>query len=298
MQHLQNNDLRKVPNEKGKGLVGAAIIHLGLLVLLLIVAFSAPDPPEQEDGIIVNFGTDDSGIGMIEPSPSSAAEEPSAAQPVASENPSQDDPLVTQNFDKEAPEIKKTDPEAEKKRLEQIEAERKRQAELEAERVRKAQEEAERRRIEEEQKRVNDIMSRTANALSNARNTNTTSAGEGITGGQGNQGVTTGTIDSQNRGDGGGTGDKGISYTLEGRNFKSLPEPKYEIQDGGKVVVEIIVDRLGKVTQATPGVKGSTTLNEELLKAAREAALKALFDPKPDAPMVQKGTITYNFILK
>ncbi len=58
------------------------------------------------------------------------------------------------------------------------------------------------------------------------------------------------------------------------------------------------VDRSGKVTQATPGTKGSTTLDEYLLRVAKEAALKARFDPKSDAPVIQKGTITYNFILK
>ena len=298
MQPLQNNDLRKIPSEKNKGLIGAAIIHIGLLVLLLIVAFSAPDPPEQEDGILVNFGTDETGIGMIEPSPSAAASEPASVPPAVAESPSKEEPLVTQNFDKEAPEIKKVDPEAEKKRLEQIEAERKRQAELEAERVRKAQEEAERKRIEDEQKRMNDIMSKTANALTNSRNTATTSTGEGVAGGQGNQGVPTGSVDSKVRGEGSGTGDKGVSYNLAGRNFKSLPPPKYETQKDGTVVVEISVDRDGKVTQAVPGVKGSTTLDEYLLNAAREAALKAQFDPKPDAPLIQKGTITYNFILK
>jgi hypothetical protein len=63
-------------------------------------------------------------------------------------------------------------------------------------------------------------------------------------------------------------------------------------------MVEISVDRSGIVIQAIPGTKGSTTLDEYLLKVARDAALKARFDPKSDAPAVQKGTITYNFILR
>jgi hypothetical protein len=35
-----------------------------------------------------------------------------------------------------------------------------------------------------------------------------------------------------------------------------------------------------------------------LLKVAKEAALNARFETKADAPSIQKGTITYNFILK
>jgi len=60
----------------------------------------------------------------------------------------------------------------------------------------------------------------------------------------------------------------------------------------------VSVDRSGKVIKATPGVKGSTTLDEYLLKVAKDAALEASFEVKQDAPRIQKGTITYNFILK
>jgi colicin import membrane protein len=92
--------------------------------------------------------------------------------------------------------------------------------------------------------------------------------------------------------------DTGISYDLAGRTFHLLPPPKYDYQGEGRVVVEITVDRSGKVTQANPGAKGSTTLDEYLLNAAKESAMKAQFEPKPDAPVIQKGTITYNFTLK
>ena len=100
------------------------------------------------------------------------------------------------------------------------------------------------------------------------------------------------------RGDGSGLGDKGISYNLQGRGFQKLPPPKYDYQGEGRVVVEVSVDKMGKVIQAIPGVKGSTTLDEYLLKVAKDAALEASFEVKQDAPAVQKGTITYNFILK
>ena len=38
----------------------------------------------------------------------------------------------------------------------------------------------------------------------------------------GNQGVTTGSVDSKVRGDGGGTGDKGISYDLRGKRISEI----------------------------------------------------------------------------
>jgi len=224
-------------------------------------------------------------------------EEASVPQPVPAAEVQKEKALLTQN-NEEAPEVKKVDPEVERKRLEKIEADRKIKEQLEAERKKKEAEEAERKRIEAEQKRQADIMNKTRDALANSKNAGTTSKSEGEAGGTGNQGVQTGSVDSKNRGEGSGLGTQGISYDLGGRGFQSLPKPNYDYQGEGKVVVEVSVDRSGKVTQAIPGSKGSTTLDEYLLKVAKEAALKARFEPKSDAPAVQKGTITYNFVLR
>ena len=297
MQPRPNNDLRRIPSEKKKGIIGTSILHIALLILLIVVAFTPPKPPETEEGILVNFGTDETGIGMIEPSPPPVQEEASVPPPKTAPKVQTEEPLLTQN-NEEAPEVKKVDPEAEKRRLEKIEADRKLKEQLEVERKKKEAEEAERKRIEAEQKRQADIMNKTRDALANSKNAGTTSKSEGEAGGTGNQGVPTGSVDSKNRGDGSGLGNQGISYDLQGRGFQSLPAPKYDYQGEGRVVVEVSVDRSGKVIQAIPGSKGSTTLDEYLLRVAKEAALKARFDPKSDAPAIQKGTITYNFILR
>jgi colicin import membrane protein len=297
LQPLQNKDLRAVPSEKGKGIAGTIVIHIIVLAMLFIFGFKVPPPPENEEGILVNFGTDETGMGLIEPSPPAVQQETSPPPPASVVTKTNEEPLLTQN-NEEAPAVKKVDPEAEKRRLEKIEADKKRREELEAERIRIAQEEAERKRIEAEQQRQADITSRTRNALANSKNAGTSSTGEGVTGGQGNQGSPTGSVESMNRGEGSGLGDKGISYDLKGRGTRNLPRPQGDYQEEGKVIVEITVDREGKVIQAVPGVKGSTTLDSYLLRIAKEAALAAQFDSNPDAPPAQKGTITYNFVLK
>lgn len=267
------------------------------MVLLIIVAFTAPEPPETEEGILVNFGTDETGLGMIEPSAPPVETEPSSPPPQIAQNIQDEEAILTQDTE-EAPEVKKVDPEVERKRLEKIEADRKIREQMEAERKRKEAEEAERKRIEAEQKRAADIKNKTRDALAGSKNAGTTSTSEGVAGGTGNQGVPTGSVDSQNRGDGSGLGNQGISYDLGDRRAQSLPKPIYDYQEGGKVVVAISVDRSGKVIQANPGEKGSTTLNADLLRVAKEAALKARFDSKTDAPAIQKGFITYNFVLR
>jgi colicin import membrane protein len=289
-----------------------------LVGFLILAGFSTPPPPETEEGILVNFGTGESGMGMIEPSPPALKEKssPPAIKEVTSPPPSpskvvaktKEEPLLTQNTE-EAPAVKKVDPEAAKKKLEKIEADKKIKEQKEAERVRIREEEAEKKRIAAEQQRESDIMNRTKNALANSKNTGTNSTGEGIAGGSGNQGDPNGSINSKVRGTGSGLGTQGtgtggpggqggISYSLQGRGSLDIPRPKYDYQDGGKVVVEVSVDRSGNVVQAIPGKNGSTTLDEYLLKVAREAALKARFEVKQDAPAIQKGTITYNFVLK
>jgi len=297
LQPHPNNDLHKFPSEKGKGIAGTALIHLVLFALLVLVSFSVPPRPKMEEGIIVNFGTDETGLGMIEPSP--PANQTDASTPAATKAAvkTEEDPLLTQNTE-EAPEVKKIDPEAVKRKLEKAEADKKIKEQLAAEKILKKQADLEKKRFEAEQQRQSDIINRTKNALANSKNAGTSSTSEGIAGGPGNQGSLTGSVDSKVRGEGSGTGNSGISYELGGRGVQKLPPPKYDYQGEGRVVVEVSVDRSGKVTQATPGIKGSTTLDEYLLKVAKDAALEARFAMKADAPVTQKGTITYNFILK
>ncbi len=313
MQTKLNNDPNS-SSSRNKGLIGTTLIHSLIFSLLLLAGFSTANAPQTEEGILVNFGTGETGSGLIEPSPPAFKESysPPVIKEVTSPPPSspktkvntKEEPLLTQSTE-EAPVVKKVDPEAAKKRLEKIEADKKIKEQLDAERNIRRQEEAERKRIEDEQRRSSDIMNRTKNALANSRNTGTSSTGEGITGGPGNQGDPNGSVNSKVRGvgsglgdKGSGTGDNGISFSLQGRGFQKLPPPKYDYQGEGTVVVEVSVDRSGKVVQAIPGIRGSTALDEYLLKVAKDAALEARFEVKQDAPAIQKGKITYIFKLK
>jgi TonB family protein len=119
---------------------------------------------------------------------------------------------------------------------------------------------------------------------------------EGVTQGEGNQGSPTGSTESDNYAQ--GLGGRGIRADLAGRNPVSLPKPEYNAKVSGTVVVRIRVNREGKVISAEPGVKGTNTLNESLLEAAKKAALKARFNASSDAAYTQAGTITYHFVLQ
>ena len=306
MQQHPDNSVRKIHSEKRKGLIGSIIFHSILLLLLIFIAFKIPPPPDFEEGIEVNFGTDETGFGLIEPAPlaSAAASVPaSAPRPISST----DVPLLTQDIE-EAPEVRRVDPDAERRRVEAAaEAERIRRENLEAERIRRDQE-AERQRIAADQQRQAEIADRTRNAFAGGGNAGSTSTSDGTAGGTGNHGVPTGSPDSNIRGDGGsGTGNSGTgagsggnraSYDLGGRgHVGSLPLPISDYQERAIVIVEVRVDSNGRVTQVSGGRPGSTTLNPTLVRAAEEAARATRFTSDPNQ-LIQVGTITYNFILR
>ena len=86
---------------------------------------------------------------------------------------------------------------------------------------------------------------------------------------------------------------------VKGRSvLGTLPRPGYNSQVEGIVVVQVKVDQYGNVTEAIPGVEGTTVTDKTLWNAARSAALKAHFNQSADAPVLQVGTITYKFKLQ
>jgi len=91
------------------------------------------------------------------------------------------------------------------------------------------------------------------------------------------------------------TGESNIVYYLENRYHLSLPIPVYLTQGGGKIIIDIVVDRQGKVIQATPKA-GQKVRDEQIIVYAQTAALRTLFNADPKAPSGQRGTIHYNFI--
>ncbi len=107
-------------------------------------------------------------------------------------------------------------------------------------------------------------------------------------------------VSGSDRGTPGKRGDLGEGltgdYSLAGRSLiGALPVPGYGAQAEGRVVIAIMVDEKGRVTSASYQQLNSTTNNERLVSAAREAALKARFDQSDE--FVQGGTITYVFKL-
>ena len=305
-------------NSQKTGLIATLSFHTVVLLLLLYMGFIVPYPPPPEEGFLVDFGNSATGLGLEEPSAAEAPElvEPAqkvipAAKPVSRPQSTPkvvekaEEDLLTQDYEKTVA----IEAQAKKKLLDDKKAkirEEQKQKELQerqerAEALELQRQEAELRRAEEvKAQKIGAINSRAKNAFGGGKTDNgSQSTGQGNTYGPGNQGSPDGTPGANQYGLGGGSGNgKGISYSLAGRTHRSLPKPTFPGNEAGVVVVEVTVDKFGKVTKAFPGIKGSNTVDADLLEAAKKAALSATFNTDQNAPAFQKGTITYHFILQ
>ena len=124
-------------------------------------------------------------------------------------------------------------------------------------------------------------------------------SGGGSGGGNGS-GNGTGTGPGSGSGSGGGSGagrGTGVgNYQLGGRKNLNTPRPQYRCNEEGTVVVQITVNRSGKVIKAERG-RGTTNSAQCLFDQAKAAALDTKFDSSDSAPETQVGKIIYNFKL-
>jgi protein TonB len=250
---------------KRKGIIGTILVHALLMVAFLFMGLKYQDPPPVEEGISINFGFREQGLGEVEPESTEELTEIVEEEIIEQQIESTEE-IVTQSL-LETPVVEKTE---KKKKV-----------------IKK--EEPKEEVIEEKKPEVNKKA-----LYPGSKKTKTSS--EGNKKGDGNQGSIDGDPNSEVY-EGGGIGKNGTAYQLGGRKVEYKAKPIYNLQVEGKVVVIITVDRLGNVINAIPGAKGSTTLNKQLLQRAKTAALKTKFDPKKSAPSNQQGKIIYHFSL-
>jgi len=85
-----------------------------------------------------------------------------------------------------------------------------------------------------------------------------------------------------------------ISYSLKDRKALALPNPVYTCEGGGKIVISIEVNAVGRLTKATYNKGLSTTTNGCLIDSALEYANQTMFTSLSGKDG-QLGTISYNF---
>lgn len=294
---------------RGRGLAGTILFHV---ILILILCFShLKAVPVEEEALLVDYSQPVAGGG-------GGGAPAAASAPTPVESPAPAAPKQSNLYDGQTKEVQDFEEaaalaEAKKREQEQAraakeaadraaaeakakaEADAKARAEAEAkakaEAEAKAKAEAEAR--ERAQKTANAKNAMNAFGKSGSGTANTSGSGSG-------QGNLTGSGNGQGHGSGSGSnGGNGPGIDLKGRKLVgSLPQPSYNSQETGDVVVEITVDKTGTVTQAIVTSKGTTVQSSYLWQQAISAAKKAKFNSDPKAPALQKGFITYHFKLK
>jgi protein TonB len=141
-------------------------------------------------------------------------------------------------------------------------------------------------------------------SLFKKKSTSTNDGGQGNGTEPGNEGSPDGSPDgilggtgtgNEGTGTGNGAAGNGVKFSLTGRRVAKKPNISANSKDVGIVVVNITVDRAGNVIKAEPGARGTTTLNADKLREAKNAALSTKFSAKADGPEEQYGTMTVSF---
>ena len=295
------------------GLIGTAVLHILLLILLLVIAIRRPQV-QEEGGVPVMLGNTELSQGNADPytltdidimnepeAPAPDVSEPETVPPVEAK-----EEIITQTEEetvavpkkepkKETPKKEKPKKETPKKdvpKKEAVKPKEKTEAEKRAEAEKAA---AEKKAAEKKAAAERAAAEAAAKKIAGAfgKGTQMGNKGTGTTG-FGLEGSPTG---NSSEGKSSGVGGYG-TFDLNGRSLGSggLPMPVYNVQDEGRVVVTITVNPAGQVISTSIN-KRTNTVNASLRKAAEEAARKARFN-QVDGVNNQTGTITYYFKLK
>ena len=285
------------------GLIGTAVLHILLLILLLVIAIRRPQV-QEEGGVPVMLGNTELSQGNADPytltdidimnepeAPAPDVSEPETVPPVEAK-----EEIITQTEEetvavpKKEPKKEKPKKETPKKDVPKKEAVKPKEK-TEAEKRAEAEKAAAEKKAAAERAAAEAAAKKIAGAF--GKGTQMGNKGTGTTG-FGLEGSPTG---NSSEGKSSGVGGYG-TFDLNGRSLGSggLPMPVYNVQDEGRVVVTITVNPAGQVISTSIN-KRTNTVNASLRKAAEEAARKARFN-QVDGVNNQTGTITYYFKLK
>ncbi len=268
-------------------------ICIALVLLLLFISWTLPVPPPVPDdqGIEVNLGNSDKGLGTDQPylpGKPSAEDRQKYTPPKAAavEKEAVKDVETNDNDKEEAPVVKKppiTKPDATKIEQKDI-----------TPKVVKVTKPAENPApVKPKPKAVFNGVSGTGNGGNDA-DSYKPGGNQGIAGGHGDQGQPGGNPNSNNYIGNGGTGHSGVSISkgLQGRKIVGTPSFTDDFNENAKVAVDVHVDGSGNVTSAEFNLRGSTTSESSMKEIALRKAKQVKFNAGGDESV---GTIIFNF---
>jgi len=270
-------------------LFGTITFHVAIFLILFFTILKTM-VPDEELGILVNFGTVELSAGLYEPrgmttaSGQSDVSVPAVTPPPARTPPQQTrtDDIITQDTEESVAIASQRS--ADEERRQREEAEQRERDRIAAE---------QRRQQEEQRQRELDIQNRVAGAFG-IGDSDTDSQGSGTVA-AGNEGSPFGNSDT---GPNTGVGGFGGSFNLSGRSVRGggLTRPAGNIDETGTIVVNITVDSRGDVIMAEIG-RGTNIGNSTMRSGALEAAKRTKFSAITGTNN-QSGTITYRYTLR
>ncbi len=254
------------------------IVFLFLCFLLLWLIYIDAPHKEEDEGILVAFGTVEEAGGAFSEEPAAMLPTETYAPQPTPQAPSENE-WMTQEDEESLALAKQREEEEKRKRAEEQERIRKRkeaEAAAEAERIKQEQLLAEQRAKEQQAIANASKLGSLFGSKTSPEQGNGTTQGDGVKGNPVSKGVTAG----------------GDAWSLNGRSLKgTLAKPSAGGVQEGKVVVQIRVNAAGKVVSATIG-QGTTISETATQRAAIQAAEKVTFTGG-NGDVV--GTITYVF---
>jgi len=289
-----SSDFETEKNVKAGTITG--VITGALFLFFFLVSWSMPviPPPPVEEGLEVNLGDSDDGLGDVQPlvpGAPSAAEKQVNTPPKASNTPVQQVKTIeTDDNDEDAPDVNVPKPKVADPKATTIPTK-------------------ENTSVAKNNNTKKEVVQNPAPAPPKPRatykggdgsgpggnnaDTWNSSRSEGNTTGSGDRGKIDGDPNSKNYDGFGGNGNSGYSIqgSLKGRRIITQPSFQDEFNDNAKIAVDLSVDASGKVTSASYQPKGSTTSNAGM----KDIALRKANQLKFAAGEEQRGTIIFNF---
>jgi hypothetical protein len=268
-----------------------AIVTLIVLLLLFITwTLPAPPMPPVDDGIEVNLGNSDKGLGTDQPylpgKPSAQDHQKyTPAKPTVTEKAPLKDVETNDNDKEETPVVKKplvTKPDATKIPDKEV-----------TPKVVKAAKPVENPApVKPKPKAVFNGVNDNGKGGNDA-DTYKPGGNQGIAGGKGDQGKPGGNPNSDNYNGNGGTGHSGITKRgLVGRNIVNNVSFTGDFNENAHVAIDVHVDASGNVTSTDFNMRGSTTSESSLVSQAVSKAKQVKFNSGSGESF---GTLIFNF---
>lgn len=284
--------------KKNRQALGLTAVVLGLLFLLMfLVSWTLPQtpPPIADEGIEVNLGNSDQGMGDVAPQvpgEMSKAEETNYEPPKASAARDEPDETkdVAENNEADAPVVRTSPKPKDKPKPEAVLPKTPRKTE--------AQPVVQPTPKPPKPKAVYNGGTADSKSGGNGADSYNGVKNQGIAGGKGDQGKPNGNPNSDSYTGNGGSGKSGVSIRsgLSGRRFTKLPSFTDDFNDNAKVAVDITVDRNGNVTDAKINPRGTTTTNANIRGIAQSKAKQLKLNAGSEDG--QTGTIVFDFKLR